>query len=294
MGNISTSSQIAFLIEIFQDEQYLSSATGFLWRNSDSRDYLVSNWHVFAGKNAETKENLDRLGRLPNRILVYFPVQIHENIPYLLHFREEYLLNDKNNQTHWLEHASGSVIDVGVLPLASFPNFSSRTFYKISDKIRNPIPILPHLQIQRLYLAVNQRPNIDDEYMLAGNEVFVVGFPIGGRSVFPLHKHATLATEPMVMIDNLPKILLDTGTRPGMSGAPIVSALGFTYVRKDRTGMILNMHEPTRGRLNFVGIYSGRVEEPVSPDPLEKQVGICWRRQVIDEIIIGGHTYPGP
>jgi hypothetical protein len=295
MGNISTSSQVAFLIEIFQDEQYLTSATGFLWRGTDDRFYLVSNWHVFAGKNAENpSRNLDTHGRLPNRILAYYPVQVHDNPAYLLHFREEYLLYEPSGVAKWLEHSTGSQIDVAILPLENFPNNTLGIYYKISDAVKNPVTVAQNLQIQKLYLAINQKHNIDDEYMVAGNEVFVVGYPLGGRSILPLHKHAAIATEPLIMIDNLPKILLDTGTRPGMSGSPIVSALGLTYIKKDNTGQVVNISQPTNGRLNFVGVYSGRIEEPSPAHPFEKQVGICWRQTLLAEICSTGRPYPGP
>jgi hypothetical protein len=49
------------------NEHEIAKATGFVVEH-DARRYLVSNWHVFAGKNSLTGENLNGERLFPNRI----------------------------------------------------------------------------------------------------------------------------------------------------------------------------------------------------------------------------------
>ena len=55
--------------------------------------------------------------------------------------------------------------------------------------------------------------------------MFVLGYPkgISGGRGFPIWKRASIATEPDIQHDGLPKLLVDTATREGMSGAPVVA-----------------------------------------------------------------------
>ena len=75
-------------------------------------------------------------------------------------------------------------------------------------------------------------------------------------------------------------MLVDTASRSGMSGSPVILT---------RTG-IHNSHE---GKLttesfigtvsSFVGVYSGRVGPK---HETEAQLGIVWRKEVIEEILV--------
>lgn len=92
----------------------------------------------------------------------------------------------------------------------------------------------------------------------------------------PIWKKASIATQPD--IDSLPKILIDTATRSGLSGSPVIMQ------RVGVHGMVNAqvMSETTFGRIRkFIGVYSGRIGD----DELKAQLGIVWKAKVIDEII---------
>ena len=83
--------------------------------------------------------------------------------------------------------------------------------------------------------------------------VFVLGFPVGLHDgVFPIWKRASIASEPRIDEGDLPKILIHTATREGMSGAPVfVIQRGVHRVRGDPARII------GHGQC-FLGVYSNR------------------------------------
>ena len=75
-------------------------------------------------------------------------------------------------------------------------------------------------------------------------------------------------------------LLVDTASRPGMSGSPVILRTYFMHVTQE------NKITVTSGPANkFIGVYSGRLH---TQDPLEAQIGMVWSATFIDEIIDGG------
>jgi hypothetical protein len=113
-----------------------------------------------------------------------------------------------------------------------------------------------------------------------GDDVFILGYPfnITGESELPIWKRGTIATEPGIDLDGLPKMYIDTATRSGMSGAPVIMrrtgihGLIGGFSGKEIFGMIEN----------FVGIYSGRIG---AENEFQAQLGIVWKTMVIEEIL---------
>lgn len=94
----------------------------------------------------------------------------------------------------------------------------------------------------------------------------------------PIWKKSSIATEPDINIEGLPKTLIDTATRSGLSSSPaIMQRIGIH-------GMVDGKMLPTTsiGRIrNFLGVYSGRVGD----DEFKAQLGVVWKARVIEEII---------
>ncbi len=96
-------------------------------------------------------------------------------------------------------------------------------------------------------------------------------FDITGGKELPIWKRGTISTEPVIDIENLPKFLVDTATRSGMSGSPVIMQRngfhafdGQQLTGKEIIGLI---------RL-FAGVYSGRIG---TEDNLQTQLGIVWK-----------------
>jgi hypothetical protein len=85
-------------------------------------------------------------------------------------------------------------------------------------------------------------------------------------------------------MDQLPKILIDTATRSGMSGSPVLVI---------HRGLHRERSAPDRWSVGtakaFAGVYSSRVG-----DSTGLQLGTVWKASVIDEIIDGEIIGRGP
>src|SRR5262249_47041902 len=74
-------------------------------------------------------------------------------------------------------------------------------------------------------------------------------------------------------------LLVDTASRPGMSGSPVILRTYGTHMSPGEVTV-------AAGAANkFIGVYSGRLH---TQDPLEAQIGMVWPAIYIDEIIDGG------
>ena len=113
-------------------------------------------------------------------------------------------------------------------------------------------------------------------------DVYVLGFPLGmtGGGQFPIWKRRTIASEPGIDLDGLPKLHIDTATRKGMSGAPVYA---------QEVGLIVpeDPNDPAKGSLGkarrFVGVYASRLDG----DEFSAQLGVVWKETAITEIVAG-------
>jgi hypothetical protein len=113
-----------------------------------------------------------------------------------------------------------------------------------------------------------------------GDDVFVLGFPRGIESSngLPIWKRGTIASEPTVPVNELPIMLIDTATREGMSGGPVIAR----QTRGSKDGKLtLLMGEVGR----FVGVYTSRNK---GDDEFEAQVGRVWTREHVVDVIRNG------
>jgi hypothetical protein len=225
-------------------------ATGFLWKHEDGL-YLITNWHCITGWHPTTNDPLDRMGFWPE-IVVVSPI-VKNGAGEAV--RQELILELRNDEgSLWLEHPSfGQNVDVAAIKLPTLTN----------DLVTIPANEVPQQQIK---------------FMVA-DDAFILGFPDISTDGFPIWKRASLATEPYMDQDGLPKVLVDTATRSGMSGAPV-------YVIQRGVHRLEGNPKHTMGGhgQRFLGVYSSRIG-----DELEGfQLGEVWKERVINEIIAGG------
>jgi hypothetical protein len=117
----------------------------------------------------------------------------------------------------------------------------------------------------------------------ASQDVYVVGFPFGqiANAPAPIWKRGSIAIDPTYDPEGLPKMLIDTATREGMSGSVVVARhviVGRDYLKKDGTRSQTFIYAQ---RDVVVGIYSGRHY----PDLEKAQLGIVWKRRAIEETL---------
>jgi hypothetical protein len=236
-------------------------ATAFFWKNEDVL-YLITNWHNVCAWDPIQGRALSEKAFTPN--CLDFTVELRHDLEdgRIKRDRRQATIDlfDEAGHPQWLEHPKfGRQVDVVGLKLGN-----------IGDAILLNQPL-------------NAYQNFTDFDVVVGDDAFVLGFPLGldGGPGLPIWKRASIATESHYNLDGLPKLLIDTATRKGMSGGPVIAVRrGFTTPRGAK-----NLSESFIGITEtFLGVYSGRIGD----DPLGVQLGIVWKAPVIDEIVRGG------
>jgi hypothetical protein len=168
---------------------------------------------------------------------------------------KELEIRHANNSPLWLVHSTHkNQIDVVAVAI---PNYADVAMYAINT-------------LSQLDLAVR-----------IGVDVFVLGFPFGiGPAGFPIWKRGSIASEPELPGAIQRHLFVDTASRPGMSGAPVIR-------RSWSSHSLANGATLEDGALGtkFVGVYSGRL---ASTDPLDAQLGVAWPASLVAEIVSGG------
>jgi len=238
-------------------DMVVSSATGFVYKHRE-RLFLVTNWHNVSGKDPTTGSFLPGGGAIPDIVTTMFRTKgapgncAREKLP--LYADDEFL------QPLWFEHPiHGSAVDVVALPLP--------------DELISRYDFFPINEVQ---FDSGFSPEVADE-------ACVIGYPFFDLTYLqlPIWKKASIASEPDVDVDQLPKMLIDTATRPGLSGSPVVMQRTGIHGMKDG-----NVAADTIiGRIRtFLGVYSGRI----GADELKAQLGVVWKAHVVEEIVVAG------
>lgn len=243
-------SQAPLFMKMSFGETELAIGTAFFYRRS-GKLYLVSNWHNFSGKNPLTNKPLASHGGVPDNVSCYACLNgskiSREWLPIALNHDAEPI---------WLVHPIyGSEVDIGILPVQLPERFRAIVF--------NELPSTP------MRIGVS-------------HDVFVLGYPLGLLDThgMPIWKRASVATEPGT---SSPNFLIDTATRSGMSGSPVILRYRGFYMH-DQKSAIPNDEDWFGEGDMFVGVYSGRLGK----SEVEAQLGMVWKARLIDEIIDGG------
>jgi hypothetical protein len=111
-------------------------------------------------------------------------------------------------------------------------------------------------------------------------DVFILGYPFKIRlPAYPVWKRGSIASEPNLVRLTTDYMLVDTASRPGMSGAPVIRRSWTNHMLE--VGVLAVMDTPLT---KFIGVYSGRLPTDHSH---EAQIGLVWDSSFIDEIIVG-------
>ncbi len=227
----------------------LALGTGFFFE-SDGTFFLVSNWHNFSGRNPSTGACLSRTGAEPDRLRIWWNKKNQLGSK----FAVETALRNGDGLPLWLVHPiHGHEIDIAVLPIT--PK---------SDAEPYPINRMPSAS-----LAVT-----------IGSDISILGYPYGiGPNGLPIWKRASIASEPQLAGGNGQHfILVDTASRPGMSGSPVIVRSWGASAMEDGSTAVRGV--ATR----LLGVYSGRL---ATNDPLDAQLGMVWPIDLVPEIIAG-------
>jgi hypothetical protein len=230
------------LLLLRQGDNVVGTATGFVVTQHDV-DVLVTNVHVLRGDAADPPVPPDNVMVMHNEA-----GRLGSHVPTI-----ERLYDDDGNPT-WLEHplVFGERVDVAGLRLR---------------KIRGT-DIYPHdLWKPDLGIALG-----------VSEGVHIIGFPFGktGGAALGLGiwVRGFIATEPRIGWNNLPCFLVDSRTRQGQSGSPVIfyQAGGGIPLAKGGVGLFGGVVE------QFLGCYSGRINA-------ESDLGIVWSKVAVQVVV---------
>ena len=248
---IDPCSLVPLYVEPHFRETQLSQATAFLWLRYDGKLALVTNWHVVAGRNPETNECLSQMGGIPDHLRLHMPY-LDRAIPPLI---IDIPTVGSDGGALWSEHQRhGRTVDVVALPI-SLPR-------------PDVIAMMPMNAIRTVPLK--QR---------VGFPLFILGFPFGRQSLgLPVWKQGSFASEPYFTGHDAQRYLIvDTASRPGMSGSPVIQRAHGEIELEDAHGRMV----AGDGGCRFVGIYSGRFH---TNDVGDAQLGRVWPATLVEEI----------
>jgi hypothetical protein len=178
-------------LRLCANKEEMGDATGFIWKDGEQH-YLITNWHVVTGRNAQTGK-LVTTAR-PNMIRTMFNTRIMDfgKQPW------DIAIRDTDDHPLWLTH-----------PLRQ----------RGSDVVAIPLPIRGDDPIVNMY-PINTLKSEADLAIRIGMDVFVLGYPFGTAPPgFPVWKRGSIASEPDLTRIGTGYMLVDTASRPGMSGA---------------------------------------------------------------------------
>lgn len=257
-------STTSYRLNIIINGQKTSHATGFLYEYDNSL-FLITNLHCVTGINTETFLPIASHGGIPESLEISFkkpnPNYADPPVPILVP------LYDSNEKPTWFIHPKfGNSVDVVAIPVQKRDDLQMKC---INEFQFNSFPL-----------------NVPAE-------VFVIGFPLKSPLLdaldSPIWKKGSIASEPLIMINKLPKYFIDTATREGMSGSPVIcrrNGLDVTIQSQSvkKEPITIKPNTPISTLTSFAGIYSGRIVG-VQEDDLTAYLGIVWRPTVIEEII---------
>lgn len=216
-------------LKLLHNEAVIGAATGFVMAKGN-KYYLITNRHVVLACRLDSERTniggwicANKLQILHNRL---------SRVGEWLWVTEELLDND--GKKRWFEHPtlSGGA-DIVALPLTHVDNVQ---FFPLDIELTNT-----------------------DVVVGPGDTVSIVGFPFGQAQSagLPIWKTGTIASDSDVNWSDRPMFLVDTTSRPGMSGSPVYAVrTGSFRTSKGELKMV------TSGSLKrFLGVYSEQYQE---------------------------------
>lgn len=295
---------LSFPIKCY-DEKAHGWGSAFLLR-VDGRDSIVTAWHNLSGRDFVTKQSIAKGHhqseclpkwadlRLP---LVFEAGENGEYGPSSFSFRLNLYVGDSPVWRVDTDH--GSRFDIAVIPIE---DLSSPGYIDDLADRKQMDELIAKLNGQNDYARVSfadqrvrlisaQRPEFTNQLTVA-QDVFVIGFPmaLAVANGFAIWKRGSIAYEPGFNVGTRPCLLIDTATRKGLSGAPVMGNFSNPSFQLERGGVLSRLGT----ELGFIGLYSARIGD----NPDQAQLGLVWKLEALEQVIrcgrIGTSTFDFP
>ena len=273
----------------------LAVGSGFLYRRNNKHN-LVTAWHNLAGRDSLTLKVLHKQGALPNNIIVDMPQVCRFPGRDLMFVRRpvRFDIDDGTKTSYRVHTQSWPRVDVAVIPFDPGSDIQHEVYLSTGATEEFIQPLAYHQWDGTVFDIVSLNgdeipgsllePFITPDQIVhtVGDNLFILGFPAGifDHSVAPIWKRGTIATEPSLGWNRQEQFLVDCASRKGMSGAVALYYDKFGHVPV-HPGSDISIGQPL---CIIHGVYVGRLDD----SEFEAQVGMVWKKKVIDEIIDGG------
>ncbi|EGR0480200.1 trypsin-like peptidase domain-containing protein [Vibrio cholerae] len=244
-------------IRLMFNDMQLASGTAFLSGLDDGRYMLFTNKHNVTGKYIG-KEGAEALldpetAAIPNKLVLRTQLIVETDGEgfgskgYVEHILPLYEDMDAFLDPLWTEHDDPEVDVVGLM-------------YTPKD-----------IDISRLILSCKE----DWFECGIGEQVNVIGYPFGvSTDSFPVWATGYIASEPSINVDDKPLFYIDSRTRKGQSGSPVVHRI--------KVGDVVSyqgqQYAAKKEQYHMLGIYSGRINE-------ESDIGKVWKTVALRDIL---------
>jgi hypothetical protein len=246
--NINPYSACAVPVDIYYNNDRVGKATAFFVENN-GRLFLISNWHVFSGRDPKTGQPKDQTNYT---VPTHLKIKYHRSPDFGI-IEHKIALNSTDGSPKWIQSKKyGQRVDVAAIEV-----LFHRTYWPYT---------------------VTGSPQARDMMISVGSDIFVLGFPLGVMTtgLFPVWKRGSVATEFEIDANNLPSFIIDTATREGMSGSPVIARANGSYLSANGNSIhVVGL------AYRFLGIYSGRYVGGID----EAHLGIVWKEATIDDIL---------
>jgi hypothetical protein len=214
--------------------------------------YLITNRHVVRGRRQDNDEPLHPSLACPDTLV------IQQNLANVLGSWTEKreALYEADGTPRWLEHPTyDGMVDVAAVPLTDLSNVA---IYDYDINAPKQIAVGP------------------------SEVVSIIGFPFGRSAggLLGIWVAGTIASEPELDFQGLPSFLIDSRTREGQSGSPVLAYRTGPY---SSGGALIVTGGPVE---ELLGVYSGRLSK-------ESDLGVVWKVAAIQAIVAGNRRpYP--
>jgi len=257
------------LLSLDGGNSILSHASGFFWVK-DGLTYLVTNFHVFSGRNFFTGEILGSMGFVPKLFRIYGNINFYnEKGMSILRISKIFELSDSATEYFSsLDNMLKNGADIVAVPIPNNIVPTNEVVDK-SDIGLGEINISCALN-EHLYKRIPSK---------SGDDVYLPGYPLRNYngSVLPIWRRGSLATESLIGMGSYPAFLVDASVTPAMSGSPVLRSAEFLSV-SDSGGSVVR----SETYFDLVGVYAGRLQ---SADLEKTNLGYAWFSGEIDRVI---------
>jgi len=239
---INPVSTTSLSLKILNDETSIGTATGFILEKGN-KHYLVTNRHVVLACGLDSRAENVGGWICANKLAILHYQTSNQGMSWRWVVED---IVDAHGRPLWLEHPTlKGKADLIALPLVHTENVQ---FHPIN------------LELRKTDLVVSP-----------GDPVSIVGFPYGMAETagLPIWKAGTVASDPDVNFNERPMFIVDTTSRPGMSGSPVYAVRTGAY--RSAAG---ELQMATNGvATKFLGVYS---EQNVNAE-----LGGVWKAEVV-------------